>query len=180
MKAKAIIFVFMTITQIGLAQKLISKNGHIWFYSHTPVEDIEAHNRQAVSILDTLTWDIQINILIKSFEFKIALMQEHFNENYMESTKFPKAAFKGKITNFDQIDFKKDGIYPVEVIGDITIHGVSKPLSTTSSIEVKNGVITGKSKFLLAPKDFGIVIPSLVEAKIAKEVEVTVEFPYNN
>ncbi len=180
MKTKILALAFIAITQLGFAQKLISKTGHVWFYSHTAVEDIEAHNKASVSILDPATGDIQISILIKSFEFKVALMQEHFNENYMESTKFPKASFKGKITNLDKIDFKKDGTYPAEVSGDLTIHGVTQPINTTGSIEILNGVVTGKAKFTIAPKNFGIVIPALVESKIAKEVEVTVELPYTN
>jgi len=89
------------------AQKLVSKNSHIWFFSHTPMEDIEGHNRQAVSILDPATGDLVFNLLVKSFEFKVALMQEHFNENYMESDKFPKAAFKGKLTTMPLLIIRK-------------------------------------------------------------------------
>ena len=91
MKKIFLVFLSIGLFQIAGAQKFISKAGHIWFYSHTPVEEIEAHNRQVVSILDANTGDLQFTLLVKSFEFKIALMQEHFNENYLESDKYPKS-----------------------------------------------------------------------------------------
>lgn len=166
------------IFQLAHTQKYISKNGHIGFYSYTPIEEIEAHNRQAVSILDASTGDLQFSLLVKSFEFKIALMQEHFNENYMESDKWPKSTFKGKITNLDKIDFKKDGIYPAEVSGDLTIHGVTKSVSAIGTLEIKAGLITAKAKFTVAPKDYAIAIPALVEKQIAKSMDVNVDVSY--
>jgi polyisoprenoid-binding protein YceI len=143
------------------------------------MEEIEAHNRQVVSSLDCSTGDIAFLLLIKSFEFKRALMQEHFNEEYMESDKLPKAGFKGKITNLKQIDFKKDGTYPAEVTGDLTIHGVTKSVTFKGTLEIKGTTITANSKFVLIPQDYGIKIPSLVENKIAKEMQVTVDASYN-
>jgi hypothetical protein len=178
MKNKVLLLALLAIAQLANAQKYIAKTGHIWFYSYTPMEVIEAHNRQVVSILDASTGDILINLLNKSFEFKVTLMQEHFNENYMETTKFPKSMFKGKITNLDKIDLKKDGIYTTDVTGDLTIHGVTKNVSTTGTIEVAGGIITAKAKFKVVPKDYGIQIPQLVENKIAKEMEITVDIPY--
>lgn len=169
----------LAFSQLASAQKYIAKTGHIWFYSYTPMEVIEAHNRQVVSILDATNGDILINLLNKSFEFKVTLMQEHFNENYMETTKYPKSMFKGKITNLDKIDFKKDGTYTAEVSGDLTIHGVTKNVTTTGTIEVVGGVITAKTKFNVVPKDYGIQIPQLVENKIAKQMDITVDIPYN-
>lgn len=160
------------------AQRLISKTGHVWFYSHTPVEEIEAHNHQTVSILDVSTGDLQFSMLIKSFEFKIELMQEHFNVNYMESSKFPKAGFKGKITNLSDINFKKDGTYESLVEGQLTIHGISKQVSSTGTIEIKNGVPHIFAKFNVNSEDYDIQIPDLVKEKIAKEIEVTVDVIY--
>ena len=180
MKTKILIFMLFAFAQLASAQKQIAKTGHIWFYSYTPIEVIEAHNHQVVSILDESTGDIVINLLIKSFEFKVALMQEHFNENYMESTKFPKSTFKGKITNLNNIDFKKDGTYSTEITGDITIHGVTKPITTTGTITISNGQLSANAKFKVLPKDFGIEIPKLVEEKIAKEIEITVDIPYSS
>ena len=178
MRTKILLFALLTLVNVASAQKYIAKTGHIGFYSYTPMEVIEAHNHQVVSILDPATGDLVFNLLNKSFEFKVALMQEHFNENYMETTKFSKSTFKGKITNLDKIDFKKDGTYMAEVTGDLTIHGVTKNITINGTIEVVKGVITAKAKFKVIPKDYGIQIPQLVENKIAKEMEITVEIPY--
>ena len=178
MKNKILLLALLALFQVTQAQKLITKTGHIWFYSKTPLEEIEAHNRQVVSTLDPATGEMVFMLLIKSFEFKRALMQEHFNENYLESDKYPKASFKGKITNLDKIDFKKDGTYNTEVSGDMTIHNVTKPMSAKGTLVVKGGTVTASSKFLTVPHEWDIEIPSVVEDKIAKQIEVTVEATY--
>jgi hypothetical protein len=181
MKSKIVSLLFVaSLSQLVSAQKYITKTGHIWFYSHTPMEDIEAHNRQVVSSIDCTSGELAFLLLVKSFEFKTALMQEHFNENYMESDKIPKASFKGKIDNIAAIDFKKDGKYPAEVSGDLTIHGVTKHLATAGVIEVKGAAINANAKFVIVPQDYGIQIPSLVAEKIAREIPVTVEMIFGN
>jgi polyisoprenoid-binding protein YceI len=179
MKTKILVLALLAVFQFGQAQKLISKNGHIWFYSQTPLEEIEAHNHAVVSLLDPATGDLQFNILIKSFEFKRALMQEHFNENYMESDKYPKSSFKGKITNISIIDFKKDGVYPAEVSGDLTIHNTTKAVTSKGTIEIKGKTVTAKATFAAVPHDYDIQIPSVVENKIAKEITVHVDVTYS-
>jgi hypothetical protein len=178
MKIKILILVFLGIMQGVSAQKLTSKTGHVWFFSHTPMEDIEGHNHQVASILDPATGDLIFSLLQKSFEFKVKLLEEHYNENYMESDKYPKATFKGKITNLDKIDFKKDGTYPAEATGELTLHGVTKPVTNNGTIEVKNGIVTAKAKYLITPEDFNIEIPGLVKDKIAKQIEVTIDVTY--
>jgi hypothetical protein len=107
MKIRILLLALLTVFQATHAQKLVSKNSHIWFYSHTPLEEIEGHNRQVVSILDPTTGDLVFSLLVKSFEFKVALLQEHFNENYMESDKYPKSSFKGKIANLRKMGFTR-------------------------------------------------------------------------
>jgi polyisoprenoid-binding protein YceI len=178
MKINILLLAMLAIFQLSQGQKLITKTGHIWFYSKTPLEEIEAHNRQVVSTFDPASGEIVFMMLVKSFEFKRALMQEHFNENYMESEKFPKASFKGKLTNPDKINFKKDGVYPAEVSGDMTIHNVTKPLSSKGTLEVKGGNVIAKAKFLTTAHDWDIEIPNVVEDKIAKQIEVTIEATY--
>jgi hypothetical protein len=178
MKGKILLLFMLAIFQISQAQKLITKTGHIQFYSKTPLEEVDANNRQVVSTLDPATGEMVFMMLIKSFEFKKALMQEHFNENYIESDKYPKASFKGKIINLDKIDFKKDGVYNAEVSGDMTIHNVTKPLSAKGTLEVKGGTVIASSKFLTTPQEWNIVIPSVVADKIAKQIEVTIEATY--
>jgi hypothetical protein len=158
--------------------KYISKTGHIWFYSHTPMEDIEAHNRQVATILDTKTGDVVFSVLMKSFEFKRALMEEHFNENYVESDKFPKAQFKGKITNLSEVNFAKEGSYNTTIEGDMTIHGKTRKVTAKGTLEVKGGKIMANSKFNIVPQDYDIVIPSLVKDKFAESMATTVEITY--
>lgn len=166
------------LSEMVTAQKYISRNGHVWFYSHTPVEDIEAHNYQVVSILDAADGTLQFSMLIKSFEFRIALMQEHFNENYMESGKIPKAGFTGIISNLSDIDFSKNGSYPAEVTGELTIHGVTKTDTFKGTLTVSGNSVNAKAGFIVKPKEFDITIPAVVENKIAKEIEVNVDVTY--
>jgi hypothetical protein len=95
------------------AQKLFfTKNGHVDFFSSTPLENIKADNDKVTSVINITTGDIEFSILNMAFQFKKALMQEHFNENYMESSKYPKSTFKGKLVNLDQVNFDVDGTYP--------------------------------------------------------------------
>jgi hypothetical protein len=179
MKKTLLILAAFSLVQLVSAQKLISKNGHIWFYSYTPMEEIEAHNQQVVSILDETTGTLQFNLLVKSFEFKRSLMQEHFNENYMESDTYPKSGFNGRITHPDKIDFKKDGIYPAEVTGDLTIHGVTKQVTIPGTITVKGTTVNAKAKFEVIPQDYNISIPEVVKEKFAKVMDVNVDVTYN-
>ena len=115
---------------------------------------------------------------MRSFNFRKALMEEHFNENYIESDKYPKATFKGKVVNIEELDLKKNGTYSLNVTGDITLHGVTKPVQTKAECVVDGGKITAKTVFPLKVKDFGIKVPRLVINNIAEEVEVTVSFNY--
>jgi hypothetical protein len=176
---KAALFILLILTcTLAFNQKYFTKTGFVGFYSHTSMEDIKADNNQVSSILDTQTGDIVFSILNNAFIFDRALMQEHFNENYMESEKFPKSTFKGKIVDLSKVDFKKDGTYPVEIAGDLTIHGVTKSITTAGNLEVKGSQVIGTSKFKVTPQDYGIVIPSVVQEKIAKELDITVTMNY--
>lgn len=156
------------------AQRYLTKNGMISLYSKTPFETIEAQNDQVNCALDTKTSEMVFKVLMKAFEFKRALMQEHFNENYVESDKYPDATFKGKVTNIKNIDFKKDGVYPAEVEGDLTIHGQTKHINASGSFEVKDGKINGKSRFAIKVEDYGIKVPSAVTNKIADSIQIDV------
>jgi len=176
MKTITIIAILILIgATINAQDKKITKTGHLWFFSHTSVEDIEAHSHQAVAILVPAKGDIAIEVSILSFEFQKALMQEHFNENYMESAKYPKAKFLGKITNLDNIKFSKDGTYNATVEGTLTIHNVSQKIKADGTIEIKDGKIILKSKFSVAPKDYNIAIESRFSKNIASSLEVNVD-----
>ncbi len=178
MKKTTVILILLILGFNLHAQKFISKSGYVRFYSYTPIEEIEGINNVAASILDASSGDIQVSMLNRSFAFKKELMQEHFNENYMESDTYPKSSFKGKVNNIGQVDFTKDGSYEVTVEGDITIHGVTKKQSIPGTIEIKNGVPTAKAVFKLIPKDYNIQIPDLVKEKIAKEIDVTIDITF--
>jgi len=160
------------------AQKYMTKTGYIGFYSQTLMENIKGDNNQVASVLDISTGEIVFQALIKSFHFDRALMEEHFNENYMESEKFPKSAFKGKITDLSSVDFKKNGIYNVTVEGDLTIHDVTNKISIKGKLEVVSGGINASSKFNIVPEDYKISIPGVVREKISKNLEVTVNIKY--
>lgn len=161
------------------AQKYMTKTGFISFFSHTPMEDIKAENNQVAGVIDASTGELVFQVLIKSFHFDRSLMEEHFNENYMESDKFPKASFKGKITDLKAVDFNKNGSYEVAVEGDLTIRDVTKKMSVKGTIEVLTGGLKADTKFIIAPEDFNIKIPPVVRDKIAKTLEVTVMMKYS-
>lgn len=155
--------------------KFFTRDGHIKFFSSTPMEDIAADNYKVTAVMDMADGKIEFAALIKAFEFKKALMEEHFNENYLESDKYPKSIFKGTIKDFSKIDLSKDGKHKVEVIGDMTMHGVTKPIRVTGNIERKGEEILVYSLFKVKPEDYNIEIPGAVRDKIAQEIEITVD-----
>jgi hypothetical protein len=156
----------------------ITRHGQISFFSKTPLENIDAVNNEVSSALNLQTGELGFAVLIRSFHFERALMEEHFNENYMESDNIPKASFKGKITNPAVITIAKDGSYNVTAEGDLTIHGVSKKVTIPGTVTVKGGQLELTSKFKIAPKDYNIKIPSLVADKIADAMNVSVDCKY--
>jgi polyisoprenoid-binding protein YceI len=178
MKKFTLILTFSLLVISANAQKYMTKNGFIGFFSHTPMEDIKGDNNQVASVMDITTGEMVFQALVKSFHFDRALMEEHFNENYMESEKFPKAIFKGKITNLTAVNFTKAGIYDVTVEGDLTIHNVTNKVSTKGTLEVVAGGINANAKFKVVPEDYKIEIPGVVREKINKDLEVTVTMKY--
>ncbi|MCX6325654.1 MAG: YceI family protein [Bacteroidia bacterium] len=180
MKRLFLLLFFLNIFFAVNAQKYMTKNGFIGFFSHTPMEDIKGDNNQVAGVLDISTGDMVFQALIKSFHFDRALMEEHFNENYMESDKFPKSSFKGKITNLSSVNFSKNGTYDVTVEGDLTIHDVTNKISSKGTVEVVSGGINASSKFNIVPEDYKINIPGVVREKINKNLEVTVKMKYEN
>jgi len=162
-------------TTVHAQSKLYCKEAKISFFSKTAMENITAQNNKALCVWDTASGQFEFSVLIKGFEFDKALMQEHFNENYLESSKFPKASFKGQIDNYTKIDVSKNGKSTVKVSGDLTLHGITKKLTTDAVIEVKDGKIDADATFNIKVADFNIAIPSLVNDKIAKSVKVKVD-----
>jgi hypothetical protein len=178
MKRLFVLFFLLTIAVVVNAQKYMTKNGYIGFFSHTPMEDIKGDNNQVAGVLDISSGDMVFQALIKSFHFDRALMEEHFNENYMESDKFPKSTFKGKITNLSSINFSKDGTYNIIVEGELTIRDITNKINTKGTIEVEKGGINANSKFNISPEAYKINIPGVVREKINENLEVTVTMKY--
>ena len=178
MLKKLFILIFLAASIGASGQgKFIAKNAYISFYSSTPLEDILGESNEAVTILNAETGEIGFQALMTTFHFKRALMEEHFNENYMESAKFPKARFNGKIEGFNK-EMLNAPVANIKVTGPLNVHGVEKTITVTGTLGIENGKLVGTSKFKVTPEDYGIVIPSLVRDKIGKEMEITVKAAY--
>jgi polyisoprenoid-binding protein YceI len=160
--------------QIAHAQIFFTKSGNINFNSSSAVEKIAAKNNNVACKLNIATGDLDFVVLNKSFVFDIQLMQEHFNENYMESEKFPKSSFKGKVSSANPIAYTTDGNYKVTVAGTMNMHGVSKAVNVPGTITVKGGKITLNSSFAIMLADYGIKVPGEVKDKISKDSKITV------
>ena len=172
----SIVFLLILIHTNGYAQKVITKTGTIKFQATVPsYEEVAAENKSVSAILDQSTGDFAALALIKGFRFKVALMEEHFNENYMESEKFSKATLKGKLEDFD-ISKITGTPKNFTLKGDLTIHGKTKPITVIIKIsKAANGLSTVGS-FEVKPEDFDIEIPSLVRKKIADKIKITYNF----
>ena len=155
---------------------IISKETNITFFSNAPLEDIEAKSILGASAINLLTGDIIFRVKNTSFQFDKKLMQEHFNENYMESDKYPLSEFKGKIESANKLT--KDGNYVLNVTGTLQIHGVSKPYNTKVAFTVKDGTIRAIANFQVKLADHKITIPSIVGKKIAEVIKITVDAMY--
>lgn len=157
-------------------QVLIANNARVSFFSTTVLEDIEGKSSTGASVIDTQTGRIIFKVNNTSFQFKKKLMQEHFNENYIESDKYPVTDFKGTIK--DPLDFAKDGAKTVSVEGVLNIHGVAKTYKVPATINVNKGVVTADAVFKVKIADHGIEIPKIVFKNIAEYVEVRIHAIY--
>jgi YceI-like protein len=152
------------------------KNAKINMFSSAPIEDIEANSTEGVSVYNAATGDLAFSVPIRSLHFEKSLMEEHFNENYMESDKFPKATFKGKMQ--DKPDVTKDGSYPVTVTGDLEVHGVKQSRTINGTVKVSGGVVTMTSEFMVKCADHHIDIPAIVFHHIAESIRIRVSATY--
>jgi polyisoprenoid-binding protein YceI len=180
MKYLSLFFFIVLFAANSFAQDMyLTRNGKITFFSHTNIEDIEAVNHEVTSTINRKTGDVQFLVLIKSFRFKKAAMQQHFNsDNYMHSDKYPKADFKGTIKDITAINFVKDGTHPVSVEGNLTIHGVTNKVTTTGTVSIKAGKISVTAKFPVKLTDYKVAVPAFTVSKIAQVVDVTVSCTY--
>ncbi len=174
-----ILLLLVLVGEYGWSQQtLIDKKGMAKFYSEAPLENIEAINEKVAGALNTSNGEVAVSMLMRDFEFDKSLMQQHFNENYVESDKYPKSTFKGKLSDFDSTLIEKQGMTTFEVSGDLTIHGVTKPLKTNVEINVSGDRIRVETRFMVTVESFDIDIPKVVFYNIAEEVEVTAKFEF--
>ena len=167
----ALLFTLLTNAQ----EKFYTKTGKVSLYSSTSMETIEGVNKSTVVLLDTKTGDIQFVVLLKGFEFRKALMQEHFNSDYVESDKYPKSEFKGQITNNSDINYSKDGTYTAKVKGKLTIHNETKDIESNGTIAVKDGKLQVNSIFNILLADYKITVPRMVRNNINDSIKITVD-----
>jgi polyisoprenoid-binding protein YceI len=176
MKKQFLTILLLLSSFILMAQdKYFTKSGKIYFNASAKLEKVEATNRSVIAVLDTKTGAVQFAVMLKGFEFEKALMQEHFNENYVESDKYPKSEFSGQVSNNKEINYSKDGEYAAKVSGKLTLHGQTKDVIATGKIIVKNGKLQLDSDFGVLLSDFKIDIPGLVKENISNDTKITVE-----
>jgi len=171
---KILLLFLVGLTTEAFAQKYITDSGTISFFSSAPIEDIQAVNLDVTSIFDSDNGNIAYSLPIQGFEFAKSLMQEHFNEKYLESDKYPKSTFKGSLEGYK----KKNGKQEVMAIGDLTIHGVTRKIEIPGTVELQKGTAIVNAKFPIAVADYEVEIPSLLFLNIAEVVDVTVNLNY--
>jgi hypothetical protein len=161
-----------------IAQKYITKEGEIEIFSETSLFTIEAKNQKVASILNAENGEIVVSTLVRSFKFHEALVGEHFNENYMESHKFPKSVFKGKIINFSSIDLNTDGTHNVTISGNLTLHGETNPVKSEGTVAVKDGKISATTEFIVSLAQHKIKIEKNYKDRIKDEIKLIIHFDY--
>ena len=162
-------------TASNAQDRFFTKTGQINFYSKAALEDIAAKNNTVTAVLDAKSGAMQFSVPMKGFEFEKKLMQEHFNENYVESDKYPKADFKGSVANNGAVNYAKDGTYNVTVKGKLTIHGITKDVEAPGTIKVSDGKIDAASSFNIKLSDYNISIPAVVKDKISNSIKINVD-----
>ena len=175
MKSRIVFFLIFCSSFSVCAQKFSTEKGNISFFSDAAIEDISAENTMVGSLFNSSTGELVYIVKIKDFVFPKALMREHFNEKYMETEKFPKALFTGKLKGYD-VNAKGD--QNVVATGKLTMHGVTKDISVPGTVAFESGKATMKAKFIVVLKDYDIKIPKLVWQNIAEQIEVKIDFVY--
>lgn len=171
-----ILGVLVFFTSTSYSQKIGTSTGNISFFQETTVEDIHGKSKSLMTVIDTKTNNIVYKVSMRSFKFEKALMEEHFNENYVESDKYPYATYYGKIN--ESIDWSKDGSYDISSNGKLTMHGVSKEISEKGKLIIKNGVVSISNEFKIKFTDYGVEIPKLLIMQLSDVVDVKIETNY--
>ncbi|HZB12148.1 MAG TPA: YceI family protein [Chryseolinea sp.] len=163
------------LTLPATAQKYTTEQTFVSFFSDAAIEDIKAENKKTAGVFNSTTGDIAFSVPIKDYEFEKSLMKEHFNEKYMDTEKYPKSTFQGKVSGYDA---NATGLQSVTSKGKLTIHGETKEVEIPGTIEKQGEKLLMKSKFIVKLEDYKIAIPQLLWQNIAEQVEVTVDFTF--
>jgi len=175
-------FAALTLLSVNAQTKYVTRTGQATIFSHTAAEDISATNNTVTGVINQSTGDIAISVPVQSFQFEKALMQEHFNNsNFMDSKQYPRLTLKGKITNLSAVDLSKNGKYEVTVAGDLTIKGVTKPVTEKATIEANNGKVTVTCKFTVKEiGSYGVGKPmGKKKNNVADDIEVNYKAVYD-
>lgn len=173
----SILIWLLLLQSITFDGKMSTSAGYIRFYSEAPLENIEALNHKVKAAIDLSSGDLIFIVPIKEFVFKKNLMQKHFNQQYMESDKFPEARFAGKIDDLNSIT--KEGITEHKISGELTIHGVTQTINEKAKLQYYDNYLSGSSQFKVKTTDFDIKIPRILIMNIAEEIEITVNVKFN-
>ena len=176
MKKTIIVSIALILANVTFAQRMLTRSGEIKFDASMPnLVEIAGKSNTVSAILDQATGNFATSAIIKSFRFKSPLMEEHFNENYLESSKFPNSTFRGKIAGFDskKLSAAKTA-YDIE--GDLTLHGVTKKIKTKIYLSLDGARVAVKGNFSVHAQDYNIEIPSLVKEKFAEQIKVSFDF----
>jgi hypothetical protein len=177
MLIRILFFFLILIPLCGFSQKrYFTEKAHISFFSKGVIEDISATNTKVTSIIDLVNNEVAYLLSPKDFQFEKKLMQVHFNEKYLESEKFPRSSFQGKIIG---LNMSSTEIQHIKAVGKLTIHGVTREVDIPGTVHIQGKTIALKSKFLVKLEDYNIKVPQIVWQNIAQQVEVTVNFLYN-
>lgn len=176
MKKTVILLMMLQSVSILFSQKMITRTGEIKFDATVPgaMDEVIGTNKTVSAIFDKSTTELVVLALVKSFKFKLPLMEEHFNENYMESDKLPKATFKGKLLNYDS----KAGNYDVE--GDLTIHGVTNKIRTKMAIKTDDEKMSVSGTFSIKLADYKIDVPALAKKTLAETAKISIKLILEN
>ena len=176
MKKTTIVLALMLAAGSLFAQRKTTTSATVSFDATTSLDALpKAENKTVIGAIDTQTGSVHFEATVKNFSFSNPTMQQHFNENYVESDKYPKSEFKGTITNNSAINYKKDGTYAAKIKGQLTMHGVTKDVETTGSLKINGGKIDATSTFNVLISDYNIKIAPIVKEKVSDAIKITVD-----
>jgi len=174
----AVVVLLSSLYTTAGAQKYITKTGKIEIFSETPLFTIDGVNKKVASILNAENGEVVASTLVRSFRFEEALVEEHFNENYLEPNLYPKAIFKGRILNFDEINLSEDGTYEITISGELTIHGQTRPITEEGELVITAGNITATTRFEVSLEDYKVEIERAYKNAIKDEILLKIYFNY--